>query len=67
MQTEEKIRLWTCQTPALFNMVMENGVAYCNQESWLYNDYTEAYKILEKERKNSERFLKEALNIRNSD
>ena len=44
MQTEEKIRLWTCQTPALFNMVMENGVAYCNQESWLYNDYTEAYK-----------------------
>lgn len=44
MPQEEKIRLWTCQTPALFNMVMEEGVAYCNQKSWLYEDYPNTYK-----------------------
>lgn len=44
MPIEEKIRLWTCQTPAIFKMVMENGFAYCNQESWLYENFPKAYK-----------------------
>ena len=44
MPIEEKIRLWTCQTPAMFKMVMENGFAYCNQESWLYEKFPKAYK-----------------------
>lgn len=39
---------------------------YITKEN-MQHDYTEAYKILEKERKKSESFLKKALNIKDSD
>lgn len=38
-----KIRLWTCQNPALFNMIQKNGVGYCTIDSWMAKEFSPAY------------------------
>lgn len=44
MNEDDKIRLWTFQDRAVFDMVMEKGVGYCTLDGYMAKDFPDAYR-----------------------
>lgn len=49
MENGDKIRLWTFQESGLFDMVMTQGVGYCNKEGYMAQNWPKAYQWMHKE------------------